>query len=172
MTDNLSQNDPAGQRLTMPRFYQQAEGDDLLLWSYVRDRLETAENYWTATTNPDGRPHVTPVWGVFVDGALYVDGIPTSRWSRNLQANPAISIHLESGTDVVIADGFIEDLVTDEATGKRVVDAWNAKYGRLAPHPATDGIIRVQPRSVRAWTRFPHDATVWRFPKSPEPATT
>lgn len=167
MTNHSALSEPVGRRLTMPRFYQQAEGDELLPWSHIRERLETAENYWVATTRPDRRPHVTPVWGVFVDGSLYIDGIPSSRWSRNLVANPAISIHLESGTDVVILEGFVEDLVTDADTGARVVDAWNAKYGRVTPHPATDGIIRLRPRSVRAWTRFPHDATVWRFPDSP-----
>ncbi len=44
------------------------EGSGLLPWSWARSRLEHSRNYWVATTWPDGRPHVMPVWGVWQDG--------------------------------------------------------------------------------------------------------
>jgi hypothetical protein len=73
----------------MPEGYQVAADEEPLLpWSRVVERLEQAQNYWLATTWPDGRPHVTPLWGVWVDGALYFDGIPTARWARNMAASP------------------------------------------------------------------------------------
>jgi hypothetical protein len=136
----------------------------LLRWSHVVERLEQALNYWLATTRPDGRPHVTPVWGAWVEQALYFDGLATARWARNIARNPAAAIHLESGTDVVILDGVVEDLVTDAATALRIRDVWDAKYGRLHPDPATGGIFRLRPRTARAWSQFPEDATRWRFP--------
>lgn len=113
----------------------------------------------------DGQPHVTPLWGVWVDGALWFDGIPTARWARNLAANPAIAIHLESGDDVVILERDAEDVdaVTDADLAARIVEAWEAKYGEALPQPATRGIFRLRPRAARAWSRFPHDATRWRF---------
>src|SRR5579859_2049245 len=46
----------------------------MLPWSHVVERLEGARYYWLATTRPDGRPHVTPLWGVWIDEALYLDG--------------------------------------------------------------------------------------------------
>ncbi len=150
----------------MPRGYQSpAEGEGLLPWRHVVERLGGALNYWLVTTRPDGRPHVTPVWGAWVAGALYFDGIPTARWARNLAANPHAAVHLESGTDVVILDGLVEDLVTGAEVAARIIEIWTAKYGRLLPQPNTSGIFRLQPRMSRAWSRFPDDATRWTFPE-------
>src|SRR5579859_2053776 len=69
----------------------------MLPWSHAVVRLERARYYWLATTRPDGRPHVTPVWGVWVDGAVYFDGPPSTTWGHNLKMNPALSIHLDDG---------------------------------------------------------------------------
>lgn len=136
----------------------------LLPWAHAAERLEQARNYWLATTRPDGRPHVTPLWGVWVDGPLYFDGLPATRWGRNLATNPAAAIHLESGDDVVIVEGAVEDLTTDADLAARVVAAWAAKYGRLLSEPATSGIYRLRPRTARAWsTSALTDGTRWRF---------
>ena len=126
----------------------------MLPWSYAVERLERARNYWLATVRPDGRPHVTPLWGVWVDGALWFDGPPTTRWARNMAANPAVTVHLESGDDVVILEGVAEDVeaVTDADLAARIVAAWDAKYGRLHPEPAIQGIFRLRPRTARAWS--------------------
>jgi hypothetical protein len=143
----------------------------LLPWSHAESRLEQDRNYWLATTRPDGRPHVTPLWGVWVDGALYFDGLPTTRWGRDplrrvpRAANPAATAHLESGDDVVIIEGIVEDLTTTPELAARIVATWYAKYGRLAPEPDTRGIFRLRPRTARAWsTSSLADGTRWRFP--------
>ena len=165
-TINRRNNKPQASRLKMPQGYEQGEGT-LLAWSQVEERLEKAQNYWLATSNPAQRPHVTPIWGAWVDGALYFDGIPTARWARNLAANPAIAVHLESGDEVVILEGMAEDVeATDAELGTRIVAVWDEKYGRLHPEPATDGIFRLRPQRARAWHNFPHDATRWQFPDS------
>lgn len=158
-------SEPQRSRLHMPAGYQAAADETLLPWSHVVERLEGAENYWLATTRPDGRPHVTPVWGVWVANALYFDGIPTALWARNMAHNPVIAVHLESGTDVVIVEGMGEDLagVTDQALASEIVQRWDAKYGRLTPDPVADGLFRLRPLAARAWTRFPNDATRWYF---------
>ncbi len=38
----------------------------LLDWSWVETRLIAARNYWVASVYPDGRPHVSPVWGAWL----------------------------------------------------------------------------------------------------------
>jgi hypothetical protein len=41
-------------------------------WSEGRQRLETPEReriYWLATVSPDGRPHVRPILGLWLEGA-------------------------------------------------------------------------------------------------------
>ncbi len=137
----------------------------MLPWPDIRDRFERAANYWLATTRPDGRSHVTPIWGVWLDQAFYFDGIPTARWARNMAENPAVALHLESGTDVVILEGTGEDIasVSDRDLAARIVEAWDSKYGRLHPDPVAKGLYRFRPRTARTWSAFPDDATQWSF---------
>lgn len=159
-------NQPVAVPLQAPEGYAFPRGiEGLLPWSHAEELLEGARNYWMATVRPNGRPHVTPVWGVWVDGALYFDGNPTTRWGRNLVANPSVSVHLESAEDVVILEGRAEDLAaTDAELGERIVSAWDAKYGRLHPDPAGQGIFRVFPRTARGWsTSSLDDGTRWVF---------
>src|SRR5579872_3717931 len=65
------------------------DGRSLQSWSSVEDRLRNARFYWLATQHPSGHPHVRPLWGVWVDRALYFDGHPATRWSRNIALSPA-----------------------------------------------------------------------------------
>ena len=53
--------------------------DGLLDWSRVEQRLRDAQHYWIASVRPDGRPHSVPRWGVWLDGAFWYDGAPTTR---------------------------------------------------------------------------------------------
>src|SRR5262245_18640704 len=87
-------------------------GESLLPWSHVEERMRRAPNYWITTVSPEGRPHARPIDGVWVDGALCFGGSPTARWVRNLVANPAISVNLNSEAEAIILEGRAE-LVTD-----------------------------------------------------------
>nr|WP_241430727.1 pyridoxamine 5'-phosphate oxidase family protein [Haloferax elongans] len=120
-----------------------------------------------STTRPDGRPHARPVWGVWVDGAFHCGGGEQTRWVRNLDTNPRLTVHTESGTEVVILEGVAERLGaertdTETATEKtltRIDDAYEAKYDVRHGTP----VFRVRPQRVLAWADFPTDATRWRF---------
>ncbi len=168
--EGFAQDQPLGSRVdrpVAPSVYGFARASaPLLAWPYVEARLSETRNYWLATVRPNGRPHVTPVWGVWVGAMFYFSGFPSAQWARNLAVNPEITVHLESGDEVVIVEGMAEDIVTDADVGARVVAAWDAKYGRLHPEPATDGIFRLRPRTVRAWTDAStfSDATRWTWP--------
>ena len=135
-----------------------------LPWTYAEERLRDARRYWLVTVRADGRPHATPLWGVWVEGALYVDGPPTTTWGRNLTRQPEVTVHLESGDDTIIIEGRVEDLTTDAELGQRVKAAWSEKYGRLVPEPATSGIWRLRPRRARGWSSEDlHDGTGWHI---------
>ena len=62
----------------------------------------------------------------------------------------------------MIVDGVGDDATPDADIAGKIVASWTSKYGRLIPDPSK-GMYRLRPRSIRAWTRFPHDATRWRF---------
>jgi nitroimidazol reductase NimA-like FMN-containing flavoprotein (pyridoxamine 5'-phosphate oxidase superfamily) len=139
--------------------------EGLLPWSRVEELLAAAPNYWLATVRPDGRPHIAPIWGGWLDGAFYFQGAPDSRWARNLRTNPHVSVHLESVRDVVIVDGEASHIVTDSGLAARLVEDWERKYGDPEHPPQADtfGIYRLRPRTVRAWGEALNDGARWIF---------
>jgi nitroimidazol reductase NimA-like FMN-containing flavoprotein (pyridoxamine 5'-phosphate oxidase superfamily) len=50
--------------------------------------LARAPLYWLSTVRPDGRPHVTPIMGVWRDGGVCFCTGPEERKNRNLAGNP------------------------------------------------------------------------------------
>jgi hypothetical protein len=159
-------SEPVARRPVVPERYEfPRDPEGLLPWSYATDRLVPARNYWLATTRPSGAPHTTPVWGVWIDDVLYIDGSPRSRWGRNIAANPHVSINLGSADDVVIVEGTARfHASTGELLGRCIADAWAAKYGELVPDPHVNGIFTVHPARARAWHDALVDGTVWIFP--------
>src|SRR6185437_5009863 len=122
--ESTPRREPESLPLHAPKSYNFPQTPDALLpWSHALERLERAHSYWLATTRPDGRPHVTPLWGAWVDNALYFDGLPTTQWARNLAKNPSAAVHLESGDDVVILEGTVDDLKTSAELGARIIQA-------------------------------------------------
>jgi hypothetical protein len=139
--------------------------EGILPWEHVTERLEKAPNYWVGTIDQQGRPHVVPVWGVWVEGTLYFGGGPETRWSRNLAANPQVAVHLESGSDVVILEGTVERITDPKnALVERIDDAYEAKYQMR--HGIPFWVLR--PAVAFAWSEFPKNATRWRFGARPE----
>ncbi len=120
---------PQSDRPQMPSGYgvDPAATGGLLSWEEAVAKLTDARNYWVATTRPDGRPHVVPVWGLWMDGAFYFGTEAESRKGRNLATNPHIVVHLESGDDAVIIEGQAQR-VLDQAEWERVLAALEAKY--------------------------------------------
>lgn len=57
-------------------------------WAQARGDLRDAEVYWLSTVRPGGRPHVTPLLGVWLDGALYFCTGSAERKARNLAQDP------------------------------------------------------------------------------------
>src|SRR5688572_26609160 len=53
-----------------PRF--SSEGATALPWPDVVEALERAEMFWLSTVRGDGRPHVTPLPAMWLDGRLHV----------------------------------------------------------------------------------------------------
>lgn len=61
---------------------------------------------WVATTRPDGRPHLTPIWFAVHDDKWYFVTTPNSIKARNLQHNPRVSLALEDGTTPYVVEGL------------------------------------------------------------------
>lgn len=152
---------PAAGRPIMPAGYgisKKAKGK--LDWAWVTDQLERSRNYWICTTSPAGRPHAAPVWGLWLEGALLWSTDSASRKARNLRANPAVVVHLESGDEAIMLEGMVR-MARDADLLKTFADRYEAKY-QFRPDPSPDeGIYALWPMVVLAWTEkdFPNSAT-------------
>lgn len=145
-----------------------AEG--LLSWESVEQRLRASRHYWLSTVRPDGTPHSAPRWGVWLDGRFYYDGAPTTRHVRNLDHNPACTLTLESGTEVVIVEGVSAATSADPAgLGARLATAFEKYHPDYQPGPDSwlgeqgGGLRVIQPKRALAWFSFPQDCTRFTF---------
>ncbi len=153
----------------VPPLYGLKARHQYLPFRHAEDRLAKARNYWICTARPDGRPHSIPVWGFWIDGALYFGTARSSRKARNLAHNPALSIHLESGDDVVILEGIATEVnLADKPTFKKLDAASRKKYKMPLMVVSESVLYSVRPTTVLAWTEkdFPNNATRWKFDDS------
>jgi Pyridoxamine 5'-phosphate oxidase len=136
--------DPAGERL---RMYGSVTSLDALSWDWVQGQLESAGTYWVVPVG-DGHPHPRPVWGVWLDNALQLSvGSPVV--ARQLAADPTVTVHLDSGTDVVVVEGNASLLPDD--TADRALEAYNAKYDWDYSVAEYGPLTTVSPTTVMAW---------------------
>ena len=157
---------PVASRPSLPKEYGFATSPKgLLPWSHVVDRMTQARHYWVATVDPEGRPHATPVDGLWIDDRLYFGGSPQTRRNRNLRGNAATCVHLENAMDVVILHGETETVHPDRSTAESLAEAINEKYGFGMPAESYEksGVQVFRPKTVFAWKDFAKDATRWRL---------
>lgn len=127
------------------------EGSGLLAWEWAEERLTGSHDYWVATVWADGRPHVTPVWGVWREDALWFSCGRRSRKVRNLEGNSAITATTDDAVNPVIVDGHAT-LVDDRDAIAVFADAADTKYGtsygvEFFGDPA-NACFRIDPTSV------------------------
>jgi hypothetical protein len=145
-TDPDRSGDP---ELSQPRMFGGYLGSAKLPWTWATERLTRARNYWIATTRPDGKPHSRPVWGIWIDDTFYFS--TGSLAASNLVTRPAITVHLESGSEVVIIEGVAEP-VNDATLVEQVVSLYNQKYNwNLDPHDLPGPFYAVRPQVAFGW---------------------
>jgi len=141
-------------------------------WDEVEQRLSQARNYWLCTVRLDNRPHAVPKWGVWLQGRFYFDGSPQTRHARNLAHNPQVTLHLESGEQVVIVEGTGKAVEKPEPElAQQIAAAYTQKYQQDGYAPQPDqwdegGLFEVIPQVALAWTKFTDDPTRFIFQKN------
>jgi hypothetical protein len=150
-------------------------------WARARERLEEdagiSPSHWLATVRPDGRPHVMPVWTVWVDGAFSFVAGATSHQRRNLahKAHCVITV-ASSGLDLIVEGEATQ--VSDDTRLQRIAEAyaiqgWHpvVQNGAFSADDAVPGadpppyeVYEVVPVTVYGLgTGEPYGATCWRF---------
>jgi len=154
--------EPVTQPLDLPGAY--GRPDQTLAWPDVRSMVERATHYWISTTRADGRPHVVPKDGIWLDDTLVFGGDTATVNHHNLSRDDRAVAHVGSGDDAVVVEGRASWLVPTDGQVRRLVAASSDKYGYAAPPEAyAAGVWALRPRRVFAWTRFPADATRFVF---------
>jgi nitroimidazol reductase NimA-like FMN-containing flavoprotein (pyridoxamine 5'-phosphate oxidase superfamily) len=111
-------------------------------WEQARHVLETAELSWITTVRDDGRPHVTPLVAVWLDGAVHFCTGPEEQKARNLETNPHVVLttgcnRWDDGMDVVVEGDAVR--VTDDEKLQRLARAWTEKWDGQWQFDAKDG---------------------------------
>ncbi len=158
--------EPVADRPDMPEGYLAGAP---LPWRWAEEQLDRARNYWITTIGPRGRPHVRPVWGVWLDDSVQFS--TGARHAANLARDPRVTVNLESGDDCVILEGRGE-AVTGEQQRRAFIDACGPKYAWSMTLEFVEVLYVVRPRVVLGWiardiahesTLFGATATRWRF---------
>jgi general stress protein 26 len=148
-------------------------------WSEVRDAIDQAEIFWVSTVRSDGRPHVTPLPAIWLDGALHFCTGPDEQKAKNLATNRQCVLTtggnaFRSGVDIVI-EGTAQR-VEDEGQLRQLAGLWRSKLDW--PFDVVDGgfrdpdpqgaslayVFAVAPRKVLAFGKGePFSQTRYRF---------
>lgn len=149
----------------MPAVYGMSKAKKgTMKWADVEKRLAASRNYWICSTRSDGRPHAMPVWGFYMDGAIFFGTGRTTLKARNLARKPTAVIHLESGDDAIIVETNVEEQPLDDPAFRRRVDALSRKKYKMPLMVLPESVLyRARPKVVLAWREkdFPVSATRW-----------
>jgi PPOX class probable F420-dependent enzyme len=132
-----------------------------------REIIEGARILQVASINPDGRPHLVPMWFVLDDaGRIAFTTYGRAQKVRNLERDPRLTVLAETGTAYNELRGVAIDataeLVRDPRVTARVLQLVGAKYAgrpRPEPNPAAEPppaahkrvTVIVHPGRVRTW---------------------
>lgn len=149
-----------------------SEATEPTVWADAAATLESAELYWLSTVRPNGRPHVTPLVGIWVDDAFVFCTGPAEQKARNLEHGSHVAVTVgvstwQAGLDVVV-EGTAER-VTGRGDLTALADVYRAKYGDdwnfdsdddvFDPDGVAAIVVRVTPTKVLAFAKSPHGQT-------------
>jgi hypothetical protein len=156
---------PAVDRPDMRSYGVERGPKGLQPWARSEKAFAAAHNYWVSVARPDGRPHATAVWGVWLAGKFWFSCSPTSVKARTLRRNPRCTVTTEDAAEAVIIEGVAAS-VKGRARLLPFVRAYRRKYD-WDMDPAAEGYFTVTPLRAFAFheaaERFGKTATRYRW---------
>ena len=127
-------------------------------WTETRRILETAQIFWICTVRPNGRPHVTPLVAVWLDGAIHFCTGATEQKAINVNRNPHVILttgcnQWETGIDVVVEGDAVQ--VKDNETLERLATAWTKKWDGQWQYEVRDGAFHHREGTARVFSVTP-----------------
>lgn len=101
-------------------------------WQTLAARLGREMTIWIATVRGDGRPHMTPVWYVWLDERVYIAIGSDSQKFRNLRGNQSVALALPDTDRVILLEGeaHVAERSVAEKLGQHFFDKyeWDFRY--------------------------------------------
>ena len=120
-------------------------------WRALEARLSRESTIWLATVRGDGRPHLVPLWYVWLDGKLYVcTGRATQKYT-NLIGNQSVALALPDPANVIVIEG--EAHTAGRAQTDLLAEHFYHKYewDFLYDETADWRLIEITPFKIMAW---------------------
>jgi F420H(2)-dependent biliverdin reductase len=95
-------------------------------WRSLSSRLSREPTIWLATVRPDGRPHLAPLWYVWLEEKIYIATGAESRKFINLRHNQYVALALPDPNQVIILEG--EAHIPDYRVADDLADHFYNKY--------------------------------------------
>jgi hypothetical protein len=164
-------------------------GLPLVDWARIEARLESSEQLagpespdhrsWLATTDADGRPHLTGLGPLYVSGLFYFTTGKSTRKARNLARDPRCTLGVSTVEFDLAVEGdaaLVDDPDVVAEMARRWADggwptrpdaggtALTAEYSAPSAGPPPWRVYRITPRAATVvLTVEPGGATRWRF---------
>jgi len=145
------------------------QGSGLLPWAWAEQRLVASHDYWLASLWPGHPPHVMPVWGVWLDDALWFSSGLRSRKAKNLAGDARCTLTTDDSVDPVVVQG-VASRVVEPTMLRAFADALNAKYATSYDEGFFDPEVNGSYRVTLTWAfamvqdDFSGSPTRWDFP--------
>ena len=94
----------------------------------IDELLNKEEIAYIATTRPDGRPHVMPIWFIYHEGKIYFETDITTAKFKNIQHNNKVMI-VFGGKNTYIVEGSVKWCKENEL-GFPIRKMYWEKYGK------------------------------------------
>ncbi len=106
---------------------------------------------WVVTVRGDGRPHMVPIWFIWLDNRIYIaTGTDTQKFA-NLRVNQSVSLALPDTNNVLILEG--EAHAADRKTTDKLAEYFHNKYewDFRFDEDADWRLVEITPLKIMAW---------------------
>ena len=120
-------------------------------WRAIEARLGRETTIWLATVRQDGRPHLVPVWFVWLEGKVYFSTGSQTQKFENLRGNQNVALALPATDTVIVLEG--EAHAADRATTETLAEYFFNKYEwDFRYDDSVDWrLVEVTPHKILAW---------------------
>jgi general stress protein 26 len=120
-------------------------------WRALEARLGRQKEIWVATVRRDGRPHLTPLWFVWLEDKIWISTGTATQKFTNMRGNQSVALALPDPLNVAIIEG--EAHVAARSDIDKLADyffnkyEWDFRYDDSAKWQ----LIEITPLKILAW---------------------